>query len=124
MGVGKPTRTGLSAAELTTVTECRGGHGSGSACKMLGDGGPGPLTFLLAISPLVFLNNFASPNFDWCRVVVARSCGLAGPTGPFMLRGKKSRLHLSSSGGGLFDGRPKTQTWVWGAFVFLGDQPG
>ena len=24
---------------------------------------------------------------------------------------------LSSSGGGLFDGRPKTQTWVWGAFV-------
>ncbi len=32
--------------------------------------------------------------------------------------GKRSRLGLSSSGGGLFGGRPKTQTWVWGAFVF------
>jgi hypothetical protein len=42
----------------------------------------------------------------------------AGTTGPFTSTGKKSRLRLSSSGGGLFDGRPKTQTWVWGAFVF------
>ena len=32
--------------------------------------------------------------------------------------GKRFSLLLSSSGGGLFDGRPKTQTWVWGAFVF------
>jgi hypothetical protein len=42
----------------------------------------------------------------------------AGTTGPFTSTEKKSRLRLSSSGGGLFDGRPKTQTWVWGAFVF------
>ena len=31
----------------------------------------------------------------------------------------KSTLSLSSSGGGLFDGRPKTQTWVWDVFVFF-----
>jgi hypothetical protein len=77
---------------------------------------------LLAISCLVFLHNFSSSNFAWCRRGVARSCGLAGTTGPFTFRGKQSRLHLSSSGGGLFDGRPKTQTWVWGAFVFLVDR--
>ena len=27
-------------------------------------------------------------------------------------------LGLSSSGGGLFDGRRKTETWVWDVFVF------
>jgi hypothetical protein len=31
--------------------------------------------------------------------------------------GGQTSLFLSSSGGGLFDGRLKTQTWVWGAFV-------
>ncbi len=52
------------------------------------------------------------------RDLVAHWCWLAGTRGPFTLIRDKSRLRLSSSGGGLFDGRPKTQTWVWGAFVF------
>ena len=48
---------------------------------------------------------------------LARSCRDSGTTGPFTRLKKRFSLLLSSSGGGLFDGRPKTQTWVWGAFV-------
>ena len=49
--------------------------------------------------------------------MVARLCRRSGTTEPFTRTGKRFSLLLSSSGGGLFDGRPKTQTWVWGAFV-------
>jgi hypothetical protein len=59
----------------------------------------------------------AVPGLISCSPVVLS----AGTTGPFTSIRKKSRLRLSSSGGGLFDGRPETQTWVWGAFVFLGE---
>ena len=48
---------------------------------------------------------------------VARLCRRSGTTEPFTRTGKRFSFLLSSSGGGLFDGRPKTQTWVWGAFV-------
>jgi len=54
----------------------------------------------------------------WLSVICSPVVLAAGTTEPFTSIGKKSRLRLSSSGGGLFDGRPKTQTWVWGAFVF------
>jgi hypothetical protein len=46
------------------------------------------------------------------RDLVAQGCRFAGTTEPFTLIRNASRLQLSSSGGGLFDGRPKTQTWV------------
>ena len=55
----------------------------------------------------------------WLSVTCSPVVLAAGTTEPFTSIGKKSRLRLSSSGGGLFDGRPKTQTWVWDAFVFL-----
>jgi hypothetical protein len=66
------------------------------------------------------------PSPCFCNIRT-RSCGpvvpVAGTTGPFTPIRNKSRLQLSSSGGGLFDGRPTTQTWVWGAFVFPRGKP-
>ena len=53
---------------------------------------------------------------------VARLCRRSGTTEPFTPNRKRFSLFLSSSGGGLFDGRPKTQTWVWGAFVLSSEE--
>jgi hypothetical protein len=45
-----------------------------------------------------------------------------GTLGPFTISAENSRLELSSSGGGLFDERPRTLIGVWDVFVFPQDR--
>jgi hypothetical protein len=47
---------------------------------------------------------------------------MAGTTGPFTAKTKKSSLQLSSSGGGLFDERPKDSNLGLGRFRFCRPQ--
>ena len=101
----------FSAATLFPMTQCLSGPGLRLHMQDAGRCGASCLLEIypcpqLAISP----RRGRSP-------ALARSCRHSGTTGPFTRIGRRFSLLLSSSGGGLFDGRPKTQTWVWGAFV-------
>ena len=109
------------------MTQCVSGHGLRLHMQDAGRCGasgrlhlsahrsPHPCLFLKQGVSLSVLPDSCPPE-TWFFSPVARSCRHSGTTEPFTRTGRDLAC-LSSSGGGLFDGRPKTQTWVWGAFV-------